>query len=903
MNLYKISPRADYLASLADFIICNFKDNLHKLKVILPTGNSCNELLNIIIKKQNTSFLPATISFANILAEGEEIFKIPSEEITRVSYLEQKFILSKIIHDFDKLDLSLVQSLKFTDSLSNLFHELGCNLILIEQIKELSTATHAKHWQFIYEFLNYAYENLQSSLKILKKASHADYHNAMLNAEVSSLASGDNFILVAGMFGHDLITWQFLSKVASNSRGYIVLPPVPDFEDSVLEASATDPDEALYCLKQLLLTLNKNLSDFKNITPPKPLRDLDKLLLPPEAQIQGVLQNESKIKYQEFEDIFHEAEAISSLCAENSNFKVALVVKNEKAKEFYTSFLLQKGCKVQDQFGVNLSKVNITKIIINVSELICSEFSLANLFILLKNPLINSERVARLEIILSGKNRFVSSFTEISKLVEQSGDTNLVEWWNGIAISFEQSVRKQNNFHNLLEISLSVAENLCKSLWQNSYSFETSQFFSELMKLHTNLVLEDTEDFPVILKSLSSSGRVYNHNNSANIIICKPSDALLSRYDLVILADFSEGNWPSTLQPSTWINKSMEDELRLYSNRIKISSNLYQFYELLQNENVIITRSIKQMNNKELLSSRYLMQLLHVAPLIVTDLKFHPKMRPAGHDNDITIQNTVTARKFPNSLSVTDIEMLIRSPYSFYAKKILRLKKQDSIAQSPKLSEFGSFIHNVIEHYTKNYQSVIEDKVYALLGICNQMLESTLLPEYTKKTWRVKFKAVACAFVNFDEELRALNISTYSEIRGKMQVKILDQNIKITAIADRIEVDDQGHATILDYKTGALPTKNDVLNGLSPQLILEAIILINNGFNIRTNNVKKLVYVKIASSEPFIQKVEIDIDAKELDNHFKGLTSLLEYYVDCKIFSTDIDLSKYNDYIHLARKL
>lgn len=903
MNLYRISPKADYLGSLADFIILNFKDNLHNLKVILPNGSACNELLNIIIKKQNTSFLPATISFANILAEGEEIFKIPSEEITRVSYLEQKFILSKIIHDFDKLDLSLVQSLKFTDSLSNLFHELGCNLISIEQIKELSTATHAKHWQFIYEFLNYAYENLQDNLKLLKKASHADYHNAMLNAEISRLTSGDNFILVAGMFGHDIITWQFLSKVASNACGYIVLPPVPDFENNILDTNANDPDEALYCLKQLLLTLNKNLSDFKNITPLNPLRDLDKLLLLPEVQVQGLLPNESKVKYQEFEDIFHEAEAISSLCAKNPKPRVALVVKNEEAKEFYASFLLQKGCKVQDQFGVNLSKVNITKVIINVSEIICSEFSLANLFILLKNPLLNSEMVTGLEKILSGKNRFVSSFAEVSKLVEKSDDDVLVEWWNGIAISFEQSARKQNNFQSLLEISLSVAEKLCRSLWQNSYGFETSQFFSELVKLHTNLELEDSRDFPLILKSLSSSGRVYNHYNSANIILCKPSDALLCKYDLVILADFSEGNWPSTLQPSTWINKSMEDELRLYSNRIKVSSNLYQFYELLQNENVIITRSIKQMNNKELLSSRYLMQLLHVAPLAVTDLKFQPKVHPAGQINDIIIQNTVTARKFPSSLSVTDIEMLIRSPYSFYAKKILRLKKQDSIAEAPKLSEFGSFIHNVIEHYTKNYQSSVEDKVNALLGICNQMLENILLPEYTKKTWQVKFKAVACAFVNFDEDLRDLNVSTYSEIRGEMQVKILDQNIKITAIADRIEVDDQGHATILDYKTGALPTKKDVLNGLSPQLILEAIILTNDGFNIKTNNIKKLVYVKIGSSEPFIQKVEIDINSQELDNHFKGLTHLLEYYIDCKTFPTDIDLSKYNDYIHLARKL
>ena len=183
------------------------------------------------------------------------------------------------------------------------------------------------------------------------------------------------------------------------------------------------------------------------------------------------------------------------------------------------------------------------------------------------------------------------------------------------------------------------------------------------------------------------------------------------------------------------------------------------------------------------------------------------------------------------------------------------------------------------------------------------MLEHTLLPEYTKKIWQVKFKAVAEEFVKFDEDLRTHNVSTLSETRGEMQVKILDQYIKITAIADRIEIDDKGYATILDYKTGALPTKKDTLNGLSPQLIVEAIILANNGFNIKTNKIKKLVYVKIASSEPYILKVEIEIDAKELDKQLQGLVSLLEYYVDCKTFSMEVDLSKYNDYTHLARKM
>lgn len=905
MNLYKIHPEADYLATLADFIIKNFKGNLHNLKVILPTGNACNELLNIIVTKQNTSLLPSTTSFANILAEGEEIFKIPSEEITRVSYLDQKFILTDIIHKFDKLDLSLVQSMKFTDSLSNLFHELGCNQISIEDIKELPTLNHAKHWQFIYEFLSYAYDNWRTQLKIFKKASHAEYQTAMLDAEVKRLESSENsLILVAGMFGQDRITWQFLKKILASKRGFLVLPPVPNLTDTMLDHIANDPDEALYCLKQLLEVISVSFSEFASITATRPLGVLDKLILSAEFEVQETRINSYEIKYQQYEDIFHEAKAISVLCANQPLKKIAIVVKSEKAREFYSSFLLNQGCTVQDQFGVNLSKVNIARVIINISEILCLEFSLSNLFILLKNPLINSEMVSRLEYVLSGKNRFVVDFTEITKLVELSEDDSLFEWWQPVAQSFEQihPQRADTSFHNLLELVISIAQKLCKNLWQNNYGFETSQFFTELMKLHTDLLIKHIEDFPLILKTLSGGGRVYNHNIHANIIMCKPSEALLNRYDLLILADFSEGNWPSHIQASAWLNKQMEDELELYSNRIKISSNLYQFYQLLHNTDVIITRSIKQMNNKELLASRYMMKLLHLAPSLVKEFKNLPAASINAYSDDQT-QTVITSCEFPNSISVTDIELLIRSPYSFYAKKILGLRKQDSIAAEPKLSEFGSFTHKIIEHYTNDYQSITSDKVGRLLEICNMVLSNTLLPVYTKKTWKVKFKAVAEEFIKFDENLRASSISTYSEIKGQIKLKILDQEIKITAIADRIVVNDQGIATILDYKTGALPTKKEVLAGLSPQLILEAIILLNGGFNIKVNDIEKLIYVKIASSEPFIQTVEIDITASELASHLGGLKGLLEYYVDCKAFSTEIDLSKFNDYIHLARKM
>ena len=48
--------------------------------------------------------------------------------------------------------------------------------------------------------------------------------------------------------------------------------------------------------------------------------------------------------------------------------------------------------------------------------------------------------------------------------------------------------------------------------------------------------------------------------------------------------------------------------------------------------------------------------------------------------------------------------------------------------------------------------------------------------------------------------------------------------------ADRVELGAQGRVIVQDYKTGMLPTTRDVLSGWSPQLPLEAAMLLRGGF-------------------------------------------------------------------------
>jgi ATP-dependent helicase/nuclease subunit B len=274
----------------------------------------------------------------------------------------------------------------------------------------------------------------------------------------------------------------------------------------------------------------------------------------------------------------------------------------------------------------------------------------------------------------------------------------------------------------------------------------------------------------------------------------------------------------------------------------------------------------------------------------------------------------IAQASFPSRISASDIEMLIRNPYGFYAKKILKLKKLDDIAQKPKLSEFGNFMHKIFDEYTKSYNKLIttshhysscsswhSKQLTHLLEMSADMLRLLNLPSITKKIWQIKLTAIAEEFIDFDEKRRSNIKQVYSEIFGEMIIDAAGHKIKIVAIADRIEISHASSAMILDYKTGILPTEKDVHYGLSPQLIIESLIAIYGGFGIKINDVTNIIYIKVASSKPYIQTKEIEITNKELKSHETFLQTMLERFIVTASFPSIGNKLQYDDYKHLAR--
>ncbi|WP_341764556.1 PD-(D/E)XK nuclease family protein [Candidatus Tisiphia endosymbiont of Beris chalybata] len=910
MNLYRVNPSSPFLEILANFILDNFvtKNSINNLKVILPNGIACLNLQEILVKKQTLAILPKIIPVANIMAEGEEIFKIPPANLEAISFLQEKIILTEIIQNYPKLKFTTQQALQFCPIITELFYVLACHHLSIEDVNIIEQKNLSSHWDSIYEFLQYTYHAWNEKLIFLRKQDRVKWHITMLEAEIARLKHPNCSLIAAGIVGDDLILWKFLKDIASSPRGFIILSPIDNIPDFLFNAPGKAEEDCLYNFKKLLGFLGRNLSDCQLLGAAPPHDTiLNKLIIESNEQKfnESNVQSLTSIKYIELEDIFEEAEQIAWLCKQDTSKKIAIIVESPLTKSFYCNFLTKYSLEFQDLLGNNLSQTLTSSLIVTITEILCNNFDLKQLFFLLKNPLINSRLVQELELLIKGKNRFILSQEQLLAVIESSNNKELIDWGGKLIKLVYQYT--DNNFIKILKTSMKIAEKLYPDIWYEANALELTNFLSELVKNDGNLILENKKYFPELLKMLMKGYTYFTSNPSPpNIMLGKTEDLALLKFDLVILADFNQGRGSSYSSINKWVNEKTLQELQITVTKTKNSIYQYFFYLLLHNTEVIITRAKRQNGKSGVLPSNLLLKLAFLLgnqlikqTSIITNNNLGI-VRP-DNINPTNKQDYIYSPVFPNILSATNIEMLIRNPYSFYAKTILKLRAREIIGQDPKISEFGIFIHKILEQYSTNYDDSTPDPLQLILDISDGIAQNTTLPLYTKKIWQTKFIPIAKSFIEFDEERRKHFKYIYPECRGEMSLTIAGQELKIIAVADRIEVNEKKQAVIIDYKTGTLPNKQDVELGLSPQLIIEALILREGGFGIQVAEIQQIMYVKLSSSPPYIQTIAIDLSKEELNKHQQGMLHLLEYYITNKNFSCEIDLLPYNDYEHLAR--
>ncbi|HYA81428.1 MAG TPA: double-strand break repair protein AddB, partial [Methylocystis sp.] len=404
--------------------------------------------------------------------------------------------------------------------------------------------------------------------------------------------------------------------------------------------------------------------------------------------------------------------------------------------------------------------------------------------------------------------------------------------------------------------------------------------------------------------------------------ILGPLEARLIDADLLLLAGLDESVWPPQAEAGAFLNRAMRAKLGLTPPERRIGQSAHDFEMALGAKSVVLSRAIKR-DASPTVASRFLTRLRALAGEAFAPCKARGDAmlaiaaaldRPEAFKSCERPEPRPPIALRPTKLSVTRIETLRRDPYAIYAERILRLAALDPLGAELGAREMGTAIHATIEDFVRGHPQgpLPEDAGDTLLALARARLSTFLLdPEFLAFKWPRVVTGLEHALL-FEKARRARDMDIFVEQDGEWPLALFDgSTFRLTARADRIEVDAAGDAWLFDYKTGAPPSNNQVLVGFAPQLTLQAAMIAEGAFKtigrhgIAGAGYLHLAGVEEADGEPRWIKPK-DMSFSDLAAEHAGqLKLLLDSFRDEKRSYPSRPLvaflSRQGDYDHLAR--
>jgi ATP-dependent helicase/nuclease subunit B len=402
--------------------------------------------------------------------------------------------------------------------------------------------------------------------------------------------------------------------------------------------------------------------------------------------------------------------------------------------------------------------------------------------------------------------------------------------------------------------------------------------------------------------------------------ILGPLEARLLSADLVLLAGFDEGVWPPQADAGSFLNRSMRRQLGLSPPERRIGQSTHDFAMAFGAQKVVLSRARKRRGTPTVVS-RVIARLAALSGVAFDACKQRGdamlKIAAAlDHPKEIRSVERPLPRPplelRPLRLSVTRIETLRRDPYAVYAERVLNLIPLAPLGYQKGAREIGTAIHAALAQCICDYpkRELPFDARERLLLLAKAELDGFLQdPTFKTFDWP-RIEAGLDHALAFERERRTEAREIFVETRGAWTLPLSDgTKFVLSAIADRIEIDESGRASVFDYKTGKPPTNKQVEAGLAPQLTLEAAMMEAGAFErMGKHDVAGAAYIHIGGASdgaPQWLEWKDKTFSDVVSDHRAQLLGLLEQFRDVQTPYPSRPFvefaSRFGDYDHLAR--
>ncbi len=921
-NVFNIPANYHFFESLLFWAEKEFGDKLNEIKFFLPNRRSCREFHEVFSKSKHL-LLPNLKAISDISYEDFFDFlpnpeaKLIIDEILQtksLSDIDYLFFLSEEIQQYSAFgeNIDFGQAFKIAINLKNLFDEIEREEIDPNKFLEIDDSNLSQHRIITLDFLKKFHVEIKN--RLLKEHLFCDgmSNNFIVKKFTHLLENYDSKsqIVIAGSTGSVAFSSNLIK--AASKKHYVILHGV---NNENYEAE----NHPQFFLNRLINNLQVTKNEIQQIKE-------EKFIL--SAQVRQDVLSLATLPYDQitkWQEIFKHIECDSAKKDLTQNFRLiearneieesklirlaliealkskktaAVITNNSKLADLVKLELKSNSMLFNDSRSCNISDSKLVSFLLLILELIEANFNSHTLLTLLKHPLCfysqNQEMLVDFEVNILRQDRVESGLKGIYKKLDDH--PSLLNFFNKFCELFGtlSKINKTKSLSEITELLILACENLSKKNWQELLLEEESQteIFEAFEKLkQQDKILINSNQILDSFKAILSQIKFFEKSSAFSPIqILSTLEARLLNYDLIIVSSLNQGSFPE-IESENWLGKKIKKDLGIDKSLKKFGQSANDFCNYLSNKSIILTRS-KSRNGAVLIES----------PLL---LKFKVICRKLGVEIDggkeffaLLEQRNRVAKKVklapnpkpklefrPQKISITEVMKLMTNPYEIYAKKILKLEELKKIDFEPSHAEFGSFVHKALEEYVKNP----DDKNFHKKA--RNIFDEYFLLSESEVIWWPKFENIFDAFAAENENFSGLK--NMVEIPAELKVGKVILRGKI----DRVVINKKEELIILDYKTGQIPSKSDVISGLNPQLTIAALIL-------EDKPISYLGYWKLSSSSGSEIKKISDNQEEIYDLIFAaqvGLKKLFEFFADEKNGYLATENNIYNPYQNLAR--
>jgi ATP-dependent helicase/nuclease subunit B len=965
-HVFSIDAERPFLATLAEGLVALAGGDplrLPRMTVLLPTRRAVRSLREAFLRLTGEDSDPgAPLLLPRMRPVGDlDVDEIGDDETLAVPPaipdLRRRLLLTRLVLEWSQghgeQRLLPGQAAALAGALARLLDAAAIEGVGFAELAKLAPLDLAEHWQIVLRFLDILPRQWPAILAAEGALDPAERRNRLLARQVALWRKTPprDPVIAAGLTGGIPALEELVGVIAGLDNGLVILPGLDRAAAPELsEAIADDPAHPQYLLARLLDTLGLAADDVRPWRPTAESRRATRLRLVSEALRPANLTDAWRDLKPEPEDALarlsrydctspqHEAVTIALLLRrklEEPGATAALVTPDRELARRVAAELRRWKIDIDDSAGVPLARTPPGAFLRLVLDMAASELAPVPLLAALKHPLAAGgmpreefrELARDLEREIRGPRPAPGLDGLRAALGEKSAD--LRRFIDRIQTCLGELTgllaARNTSIIELVSAHVAAAERLAPSdeeggparLWRDAAGETAAVFCHDLLDAARDFPPLPGRHYPALFEALSRGSVVRPaYGRHPRLAIWGLVEARLQQADLVVLGGLNEGTWPGAVPADPWMSRQMRAEFGIPLPERAIGIAAHDFAQALGAPEVAMTRAARN-EGVPTVPSRWLLRFDAVLRAVGLDGRLGPDPeieaaaaasdQPAAHRPLPAPAPRPPLSARPRQLAVTDIETWRRDPYAIYAKHVLRLRALDALDADPDRADLGNAIHQALAEFVRRYPCDLPAHAEQVLADIGRWKFGPLLSRPGAWAfWWPRFLRIAAWFAAEERSRRADIAESLSEVKGKLVVDAPGGPFTITAIADRIDRLASGELAIIDYKTGAVPRKQEIEAAIAVQLPLEGAIAEAGGFGVPGAAVAALDHWRLGNGNPAGTSEPASDEPGALVAHvLDAIRAHIARYDDPRMPYRAVPILKwrprFSDYAHLER--